>query len=390
MKKFETKAIRTQAERSQNREHSVPVYMTSSFVFNDAEQMRAVFAKEEDGNIYSRYSNPSVDEFIEKMCLLEGAEAGFATATGMSAVFTSVAAFVSQGDHILASRAVFGSTHQLLTQLFPRWGVSFTYVEPTEIDQWEKHIQPNTKMILMETPSNPGLTLIDLKRAGEIAKKHNLILNVDNCFATPYLQNPIELGASIVTHSATKFIDGQGRSLGGVILGRADLIDQVQFLIRHTGPAMSPFNAWLLSKSLETLAVRMDRHCSNALALATFLENQPQINKVSYPFLPSHPQYELAKKQMRQGGGIVTFEVKGGVENASKFIDGIRLLSLSSNLGDTRSIVTHPANTTHSKLKESERQAVGITPGLIRISVGLEHIDDILEDVGQALKGIDI
>jgi len=388
MEKFETKAIRTQAERSQNREHSVPIYMTSSFVFNDAEQMRAVFANEEDGNIYSRYSNPSVDEFIEKMCLLEGAEAGYATATGMSAVFTSIAAFVSQGDHILASRAVFGSTHQLLTQLFPRWGVSFTYVEPTEIETWEAHIQPNTKMILIETPSNPGLVLIDLKRAGEIAKKHDLILNVDNCFATPYLQNPLELGADIVTHSATKFIDGQGRSLGGVILGRAELIKKVEFLIRHTGPAMSPFNAWLLSKSLETLAIRMDRHCSNALALAAFLETQPTINKVFYPFLASHPQYELAKQQMRQGGGIVTFEVKGGIEKATQFIDGIRLLSLSSNLGDSRSIVTHPANTTHSKLQESERQAVGITPGLIRISVGLEHIDDIIEDVKQALEGL--
>jgi O-succinylhomoserine sulfhydrylase len=388
MKKFETKAIRTQAERSQNREHSVPIYMTSSFVFNDAEQMRAVFANEEEGNIYSRYSNPSVDEFIKKMCLLEGAEAGYATATGMSAVFTSIAAFVSQGDHILASRAVFGSTHQLLTQLFPRWGVSFTYVEPTEIETWEAHIQPNTKMILIETPSNPGLVLIDLKRAGEIAKKHNLILNVDNCFATPYLQNPLELGADIVTHSATKFIDGQGRSLGGVILGSTELIEKVQFLIRHTGPAMSPFNAWMLSKSLETLAVRMDRHCSNALALGTFLETQPQINQVFYPFLPSHSQYELAKQQMRQGGGIVTFEIKGGIEKATQFIDGIKMLSLSSNLGDSRSIVTHPASTTHSKLQESERQAVGITPGLIRISVGLEHINDIIEDVKQALEGL--
>ncbi|MFK7946437.1 MAG: O-succinylhomoserine sulfhydrylase [Saprospiraceae bacterium] len=389
MKKFETKAIRTQAERSQHREHSVPLYMTSSFVFNDAEQMRAVFAKEEDGNIYSRYSNPSVDEFIEKMCLLEGAEAGYATATGMSAVFTSIAAFVSQGDHILASRAVFGSTHQLLTQLFPRWGITFTYVEPTEIDTWEQHIQPNTKMIVMETPSNPGLTLIDLKRAGEIAKKYDLILNVDNCFATPYLQNPLELGASIVTHSATKFIDGQGRSLGGIILGKAELIEQVQFLIRHTGPAMSPFNAWLLSKSLETLAVRMDRHCSNALALATFLESHEAIEHVFYPHLPSHPQYELAKSQMRQGGGIVTFEVKGGLAKAAQFIDGIKMLSLSSNLGDSRSIVTHPANTTHSKLTEAERQAVGITPGLIRISVGLEHIDDIIGDVRQALDSIE-
>ena len=385
MKKIETKAIRTQAERSQHREHSVPVFMTSSFVFNDAEQMRAVFANEEAGNIYSRYSNPSVDEFIAKMCLLEGAEAGLATATGMSAVFTSIAAFVRQGDHILASRAVFGSTHQLLTELFPRWGISYTYVEPTAIDSWEKHLRPNTKMIVLETPSNPGLTLIDLKRAGDFAQKHDLILNVDNCFATPYLQNPLELGASIVTHSATKFIDGQGRSLGGVILGKAELIEQVQFLIRHTGPAMSPFNAWLLSKSLETLPVRMDRHCSNALALATFLENHPAVAKVFYPHLPAHPQYELAKSQMRQGGGIVTFEVNGGLAKATQFINHIKMLSLSSNLGDTRSIITHPANTTHSKLTEEERLAVGITPSLIRISVGLEHIDDIIEDVKQAL-----
>jgi O-succinylhomoserine sulfhydrylase len=387
MKKFETKAIRIQAERSQNREHSVPMYLTSSFVFNDAEQMKAVFAKEEAGNIYSRYSNPNVDEFIQKMCLLEGAEAGFATATGMSAVFTSIASFVSQGDHILASRAVFGSTHQLLTQLFPRWGVSFTYVEPEEIDTWEKHIQSNTKMIVIETPSNPGLALIDLRKAGEIAKKHDLILNVDNCFATPYLQNPLEFGASIVTHSATKFIDGQGRALGGIILGKAELIEQVQFMIRHTGPAMSPFNAWLLSKSLETLAVRLDRHCENALKLATFLETQTEkINRVFYPFLPSHPQYELAKSQMRQGGGIVTFEVKGGSEAAAELINKTTMFSISSNLGDTRTIITHPATSTHSKLSEAERQSVGITQGLIRISVGLEHIDDIIGDLKQALK----
>ena len=349
--------------------------------------MKAVFAKEEEGNIYSRYSNPNVDEFIQKMCLLEGAEAGFATATGMSAVFTSIASFVSQGDHILASRAVFGSTHQLLTQLFPRWGVSFTYVEPTEIDTWEAHIQPNTKMIVIETPSNPGLALIDLRKAGEIAKKHDLILNVDNCFATPYLQNPLELGASIVTHSATKFIDGQGRALGGIILGKAELIEQVQFMIRHTGPAISPFNAWLLSKSLETLAVRLDRHCENALKLATFLETQTdKINQVFYPFLPSHPQYELAKSQMRQGGGIITFEVKGGAEAAAKLINKTKMVSISSNLGDTRTIITHPATSTHSKLSEAERQSVGIMQGLIRISVGLEHIDDIIEDLKQALK----
>ncbi len=384
-KNFETQAIRTQAERSQQKEHSVPMYLTSSFLFDDAEQMRAVFAAEQTGNIYSRYSNPNTNEFVEKMCLLEGAEAGYSTASGMSAVFASMAAFLSAGDHVLASRAVFGSTHQLLTQLFPRWGVDYTYVDPMDIDNWEQHIRPNTKMMVLESPSNPGLTLIDLKKAADICNANGILLNVDNCFATPYLQNPLKLGAHIVTHSGTKFIDGQGRVLGGVILGSEEHMQQVKFMIRHTGPALSPFNAWVLSKSLETLAIRMDRHCNNALKLAQYLESNPQVNKVFYPFLPSHPQHELAKRQMRLGGGIVTFEVKGGVAQGRKFLDAANMLSLSSNLGDSRTIMTHPASTTHSKLKEEERQAVGITPGLIRISVGLEHIDDIIMDVEQAL-----
>lgn len=384
-KNFETQAIRTQIERSQQKEHSVPMFLTSSFLFDDAEQMRAVFAGEEEGNIYSRYSNPNTNEFVEKMCLLEGAEAGYATASGMSAVFASMAAFLSAGDHILASRAVFGSTHQLLTNLFPKWGITYTYVDPMDIDNWHKYIQSNTKMMVLESPSNPGLTLIDLEKAAKIANAHNIILNVDNCFATPYLQNPLKLGAHIVTHSGTKFIDGQGRVLGGAILGSAEQMEKIKFMIRHTGPSMSPFNAWVLSKSLETLAIRMDRHCGNALKLAEFLETSPFVNKVIYPFLPSHPQHELAKRQMRLGGGIVTFEVKGGLEQGRKFLDAANMLSLSSNLGDSRSIMTHPASTTHSKLKEEERLAVGITPGLIRISVGLEHIDDIIGDIEQAL-----
>lgn len=386
-KRFETKAIRTQTERSDQQEHSVPIFATSSFMFDNAEHARALFANEVEGNIYSRYSNPNNDEFIKKLCLLEGTEDGFATASGMAAMFTSIAAFVSSGDHILASRSLFGSTHQILTQLLPRWGVSHTYVDiSAPKEDWEAAIQDNTKMIFVETPSNPALDLLDLEWLGQLAESHGLLLNVDNCFATPYLQNPAKFGAHIVTHSATKFIDGQGRTIGGAILGTAEAIEEVRFMGRHTGPAMSPFNGWILSKSLETLAVRMEKHCANALALATALEGISDVERVKYPFLPSHPQYELAKKQMKLGGGIVTFELSGGIDRGRRFLDALQMLSLSANLGDTRSIATHPASTTHSKLTNEERVVVGITPGLIRISVGLEHIDDIQADVFQAIN----
>ncbi len=386
MKKFETQAIRTQVKRSHNREHSVPTYMTSSFMFDDAEHMRAMFAGEAEGNIYSRYSNPNTDELVQKICLMEGAEAGFTTASGMSAVFNSIVPFLKSGDHVIASRAVFGSTHQILTQILPRWNITFTYVEPDEVASWEKAVQDNTKMLILETPSNPGLALIDLEAAGIFAKKHDLIYCVDNCFATPYLQKPIKYGADVVCHSATKWMDGQGRVLGGIIVGRADLMEKIKVFIRHSGPAMSPFNAWMISKSLETLAVRMDRHCCNAKRVAQFFDKNEEIERVLYPHHPSHPQYKLARKQMAQGGGIVTFEVVGGYERAKAFIDQIKMISLSSNLGDARSIVTHPASTTHSKLSEAERFSVGITPGMIRLSVGLEHIDDIIEDLAQALE----
>jgi len=385
MAHFETNAIRNQTERTQYREHSTPTFLTSSFTFENAEHMRAIFAGEVGGNIYSRYSNPSTTELVEKVCQMEGAEAGFTTASGMSAVFTSIVAFLKQGDHVIASRAVFGSTHQILTNILPRWGITFTYVDPTDVATWDKAVQPNTKMLLIETPSNPGLTLIDLEAAGKFAKAHQLIFNVDNCFATPYLQQPIKYGADIVVHSATKWMDGQGRVLGGLIVGKKELMPEVQTFIRHSGPAMSPFNAWLISKSLETLAIRMDRHCSNALKLSNFLGTHSEINKVLYPHNPNHPQYDLGKRQMSQGGGIVTFEVKGGVERGSRFIDAIKMLSISSNLGDARSIVTHPSTTTHSKLSTEECLAVGISPGLVRISVGLEHIDDIIGDIDQAL-----
>lgn len=382
---FETNAIRTQVNRTQYREHSQPLFLTSSFTFPNAEEMANTFAGNTDAIIYSRYSNPNTDELIAKVCQMEGAEAGFATASGMAAVFASLAAFLESGDHVLASRAVFGSTHQILTQILSRWGIPHTYVDPQDIDSWETHIQTNTKMLVLETPSNPGLQLIDLERAGQIAKKHNLILNVDNCFATPYLQQPLKYGVHLSVHSGTKWMDGQGRVLGGIVVGKADLIKEIIFFCRHTGPAMSPFNAWTMSKSLETLAVRMERHCKNAISLARKLEEHPQVAQVFYPHLPSHPQYNLAKKQMKYGGGIVTFEIKGGREAAMLFLNKIKVLSLSSNLGDTRTILTHPASTTHSKLSVEERALVGITDGLIRVSVGLEHVEDILKDILGAL-----
>jgi O-succinylhomoserine sulfhydrylase len=382
---FETNAIRIQMERSGQREHSVPIYATSSFVFEDAEQARALFANEIEGNIYTRFSNPNNDEFIEKLCLLEDTEDGIAMASGMAAMFVSMAAFLNQGDHLLICRSVFGSTHQITTQLLPRWGITHTYIDIQDTDQWEREIKKNTRMIFLETPSNPGLDIIDLELIGNIARKHGLLFNVDNCFATPYLQNPAKYGADIITHSATKFIDGQGRVIGGAVLGTKECMEKVRFFARHTGPAMSPFNSWILSKSLETLAVRMEKHCENALTLAKHLENHDEVLSVKYPFLPSHPNYDIAKKQMRHGGGMVSFELKGGIDRGRTFLNSLKMISLSANLGDTRSIATHPASTTHSKLSVAERASVGITDGLIRVSVGLEHISDIVSDIEQAM-----
>ena len=384
-KGFETKAIRTQTERTDFLEHSVPMYLTSSFVFEDAEDMRASFAEEKQRNIYSRFSNPNTSEFVQKVADMEGAEDGFAFATGMAAVYSTFAALLSCGDHILSARAVFGSTHTLLTKYFPKWNITSTYFDTNQPDTWEALIQPNTKIIYAETPTNPGVDILDLSLLAQLAKKHNLILIIDNCFATPYLQQPLKFGADLSIHSATKFMDGQGRVLGGVVVGRKDLIREIYLFSRNTGPALSPFNAWVLSKSLETLAVRMDRHCENALKLASFLEKQETIAWVKYPFLPSHPQYAIAKKQMKAGGGVVSFELRGGIEAGRKFLDALQMISLSANLGDTRTIATHPASTTHSKLTEEERLAAGITPGLVRISTGLETIEDIIHDIEQAL-----
>lgn len=383
---IETTAIRTQLERSQYSEHSAPVYLTSSYVFDDAEEMRASFSEEIERNIYSRFSNPNTSEFVEKIAKMEGAEDGFAFATGMAAVFSSLAALLNSGDHVISARSVFGSTHSLFTKFFPKWNITHSYFDVNDPDQIENLIKPESKILFAETPTNPGVDILDLERLGKIAKKHNLVLVIDNCFATPYLQNPIKYGADLVIHSATKLIDGQGRVLGGVTVGNAELVREIYLFSRNTGPALSPFNAWILSKSLETLPVRLDRHCENALKVAQFLEAEANAENVKYPFLKSHPQYEIARKQMKQGGNIISFEIKGGIEAGRKFIDKVQLCSRSANLGDTRTIVTHPASTTHSKLTEEERLEAGITPGLVRISVGLEHVEDIIDDLKQALN----
>ncbi len=386
MSHFETTAIRTQLERTLYQEHSSPLFLTSSYIFEDAEEMRAAFAEEKERNIYSRFSNPNTSEFAEKVALLEGAEAGFAFATGMSAVYSTLATLLNSGDHIVSARSIFGSTHSLFTKYFPKWNISHSYFNVNEEDKIESLIKPETKILFAESPTNPGVDILDLENLGRIAKKHNLLLIIDNCFATPYLQNPIKFGADLVIHSATKLIDGQGRVLGGVTVGRADLIREIYLFSRNTGPALSPFNAWILSKSLETLPVRLDRHCDNALKIAELLEQEENAENVKYPFLRSHPKYEVAKKQMKLGGNIISFEIKGGLEAGRKFIDNLQLCSRSANLGDTRTIVTHPASTTHGRLTEEERLEAGITPGLVRISVGLEHVEDIFGDIQRALN----
>lgn len=387
-RKFETDAIRTQVARSQHSEHSVPLYLTSSFVFDDAEDMRASFADEKEKNIYSRFTNPNTSELVAKICKMEGAEDGYAFATGMAAVFGTFAALLNSRDHILSARAVFGSTHGLFTKFLPKWNIETTYFDVADLDRFEDLITPNTKVIYAESPTNPGLQVLDLERLGVLAKKHNLILIIDNCFATPYLQKPIAFGADLVIHSATKLIDGQGRVLGGITVGRADLIREIYLFARNTGPSMSPFNAWTLSKSLETLAVRVDKHCDNAEKVADFLLGHDAVEEVRYPFLPNHPQYEIAKKQMTRGGNVIAFQVKNGLSGGKQFIDAVQLCSRSSNLGDTRTIVTHPALSTHNKLSDEDRLAVDITDGLIRISVGLEHTDDIISDLKQALDSV--
>lgn len=382
---FETRAIRIQTDQTSQKEHSTPLYPTSSFMFDDAEEMRAVFADEREGNIYSRFTNPNVRELEEKMASLEQTEDAHATASGMAAIFASFMAFLKAGDHLISSRAIFGSTHTVLSQYLPNWGIEVSLVDPIDQDTWHAAVKPNSKIFFIETPSNPGLDIIDLKAAKDFCVKNNLLLNVDNCFATPYLQQPVLYGADLITHSATKYIDGQGRVLGGIVAGRKEFITEIKKLCRSTGPSLSPFNAWLLSKSLETLAVRMDRHCDNAERVAQFLSGHSQVSSFTYPHAESHPSYAIAKEQMKRGGGLVAFEIKGGLEQGRKFLDALKMLSLTANLGDTRSIATHPASTTHAKLTPEARAEAGISDNLIRISAGLEHVEDIIHDIDQAL-----
>lgn len=382
--KKETLAIRNQTERTQYLEHSTPLFLTSSFVFEDAEDMRASFAEEKDRNIYSRFSNPNVSEFIEKMVLLENAEDGVGFATGMAAVYNTLVTFLNSGDHIVSASSVFGSTHTLFTKYLPKWNIETTYFNISEPETIESKIQSNTKILFVETPTNPGVEIIDLELLGDLAKKHNLLLIVDNTFATPIIQNPIDFGAHLVIHSTTKLIDGQGRALGGVTVGSKQLIREIYLFSRNTGPSLAPFNAWIFSKSLETLSIRVEKHSENALKVAQFLESHPAVSSVKYPFLPSHPQYQIAKKQMKLGGNIIAFELNGGKDAGKKFIDSIKLFSISANLGDTRTIVTHPATSTHSKLNATELAEANLTEGLIRISVGLEHIDDIITELNTA------
>lgn len=383
-----TLAIRAKMEKSAQGEHTSPLYLTSSFAFDSAEEIRAAFAEEITANTYSRYTNPNVEELSRKIALLENAEAGFAVSSGMAAIFGTFMSLLSAGDHLICCSSVFGGTNAIVTKYLPKFGIEFTYVKATETDDWEKAIKPNTKMIYFETPTNPQLEIIDLRKIAFLAQKHHIITVVDNCFATPIVQRPIDFGIDLVVHSATKWMDGQGRVLAGAIAGKKELVNEVYLFCRSTGPTLSAFNAWIISKSLETLHVRMEKHCANAFYIAQALEKHPKINFVKYPYLPSHPDYDIAKKQMSAGGGITCFDINGGIKSAQAFMDNLHWLTLTSNLGDSRTIVSHPTTTTHAKLTEEERKDVGITPGLIRLSVGLEYADDILDDIYQALEKI--
>jgi O-succinylhomoserine sulfhydrylase len=378
---LETLAVRAGTARSQFGEHSEAMFLTSSFVFENAAQAAARFIGEEHGNIYSRFTNPTVSMFEERLAALEGAEFCVATASGMSAILSCVMGVLQAGDHIVASQSLFGSTVNLFNNVIKKFGVETTYVSATDVAQWQAAVRPNTKLFFLETPSNPLTEISDVRAIAAVAKSCGALLAVDNCFCTPILQRPLELGADIVIHSATKYIDGQGRVLGGAVLGNKKLLEGVYGFLRTTGPTMSAFNAWVFLKGLETLKLRMDAHSANALALATWLEQQPNVERVFYPGLPSHPQHALAMRQQKTGGGIVSFEVKGGKAAAWRVIDNTKMLSITANLGDTRTTITHPATTTHARITPEARAAAGISDGLIRIAVGLEAVEDIQRDL---------
>jgi len=379
--KFETKAIREGYKASQEQEHSAAIFLTSSFTFDSAEQAAQRFAKEEQGNVYSRFTNPTVEAFQDKLASLEDAESCLATASGMSAIFATIMTLSKPGDHIVASRGMFGTTTVLLNTIVNKFDIEVTFVDLPDLVTWQDSIQSNTKLFLLETPSNPLGEVVDLRALSAISKKHNIILAVDNCVMTPALQKPLSLGADIVIHSATKYIDGQGRCLAGAIVGSSELLEEISSFIRTTGPTLSAFNAWIVLKGLETLSLRMRAHCENARQLANWLNNQSFVEKVYYLGLESHPHHQIAKEQQNDFGGIVSFEVSGGKKGAFRLINNTKMISITANLGDTKSTITHPASTTHARLTEDERRQSNISDNLIRVSVGLEDISDIIADL---------
>jgi O-succinylhomoserine sulfhydrylase len=383
--KFDTKAIREGYRTTQEQEHSEAIFLTSSFVFDSAEQAANRFSKEEPGNIYARFTNPTVDAFEKKLAALEGADACVATSSGMAAIFASIMALVESGDHIVASRNMFGTSIVLLNTIVSKFNVGISYVDLGDLSQWKNAVQDNTKLFLLETPSNPLGEVVDITALSKISQANNILLAVDNAILSPALQNPIKLGADVVIHSATKYIDGQGRCLAGAVLASEVIIEKVSAFTRATGPSLSAFNAWIVLKGLDTLSLRMKAHCDNALKLATWLQDQNQVKKVHYLGLESHPNHALASAQQSGFGGIVSFEVKGDREAAFKVINATEILSITANLGDTKTTITHPASTTHGRLTENEKQQANITEGLIRISVGLEDIGDVINDISKEL-----
>lgn len=384
---FNTRAVRVGQVRSQEGEHSEALFPTSSFVFNNAAQAAARFAQTEPGNIYSRFTNPTVRNFEERLAALEGGERCMATASGMAAIFSTCLGLLKAGDHLIASQSIFGATVTLLNNILSKFAIQTTFVNLTDLDSWRAAIQPNTKLFFLETPSNPLTEIADIRALAELAHAHNCLLVVDNCFCTPALQQPLSLGADIVIHSATKYLDGQGRCIGGAIVGSERLVGGDIFaILRSGGPTMSPFNAWIFLKGLETLQLRMQKHCDNAEILARWLTTQAAVERIYYPGLPSHPQHHLAKTQQNRFGGLVSFEVKGGQESAWRVIDSTRIMSITANLGDVKTTITHPASTTHGRITPEQRRAAGISDGLIRISVGLEDIEDLQADLLQGLN----
>jgi len=379
---LDTLAVRGGQVRTHENEHAEAIFPTSSYVFESAAQCAAIFSGEETGNIYSRFTNPTVRTFEQRLAMMEGGERCVATSSGMGAIMTTCYALLEQGDHIISSKAIFGSTVMLFNNFVAKFGVDVSYVDLTDYEAWEAAITPKTKFMFLETPSNPLTEVVDIKRLSEIAKAKNVLLIVDNCFCTPALQKPLALGADIIIHSATKYLDGQGRCVGGAIIGSEEIVGQsVYGFLRTAGPTMSPFNAWVFLKGLETLRIRMKAHCENAMQLATWLEEQNSISHVNYPGLKSHPQHDLASKQQSDYGGVLSFVVEGGKEAAWKLIDSTGLMSITANLGDTKSTITHPASTTHGRLTDDQKREAGIDEGLIRISVGLEDINDLKNDL---------